>query len=85
MVMVNDLRAPVVISIGEDVETLNKDISRIFNNGLMLSASRIKELRINWYSGSQDFGCGFYQSNGNVTAMLMLLKSRGSVDIIVVK
>ena len=83
--MVNDLRAPVVISIDEDLETLNKDISRIFNNGLMLSASRIKELRINWYSGSQDFGCDFYQSNGNVTAMLGLLKSRGSVDTSVVK
>lgn len=85
MVMVNDLSAPVAISIDEDVETLNKDISRIFNNGLMLSASRIRELRINWYSGSQDFRCGFYQSNGNITAMLKLLNSRGNVDTIVVK
>ncbi|KAK3172028.1 hypothetical protein OEA41_004112 [Lepraria neglecta] len=85
MVIANNLRAPIVISIDEDVETLIKDISRMFNNGLMLSTSRIKELRINWYSGSQDFGSGFHLSNGNVTAMLRLLKSRGGVDTIVAK
>ena len=85
MVMANCLRAPIVISIEEDVETLINDISRMFNNGLMLSGSRIKELRISWYSGSQDFGSGFHLGKGNVTAMLRLLKSRGGVDTIVAK
>lgn len=83
MFLCNNMRAPLVVAIDENFNTLLADVQRMLGGSLIYSTTRIKELRISW--GGRDFGSSFLLTSGNIEAMLRLLKSRNGQDMIMAK
>ena len=82
----NGVKKVIVVAVDEELNTLLKDVQRIFSTRLSLStlSNRIGELRVS-LSGIHSFGKDDALHDGNITAMLRFVKSRNGVDIVLAK
>ena len=81
----NGVQKVIVVAVDEELDTLLKDIQRIFCTRLSNLSNRIKDLRVRM-SGSLSFGGnGEMLHDGNITAMLRFLKSRNGADMVLAK
>lgn len=69
---------PLVVAIDENYNTLLQDCKSAFRAS---GGEKIKELRIGWFNGGRSYGDNGHQLHqGNMEALLRLVKSKGGED-----
>lgn len=83
--MHNGIKKVIVVAVDEELDTLLKDIQRIFTTRLSTLGNRIRELRVS-IPGILSFGAnGDILQDENMTAMLRYMKSRNGADMVLAK
>ena len=78
----NGVKKAIVVAVDENLDILLQDVRRIFSGRISILSNQITELRVS-SSGIAIFrGDAEMLVDGNVTAMLRFLKSRGGADMI---
>ena len=71
-----------MVAVDEEMDTLLKDIQRLFSTRLDGLSNRVRELRVGMSGGVSFGGNGDLLHDGNIMAMLRFLKSRNGTDMI---